>query len=172
VCACAFLGGFACSHASSGKRDKNNDPHVGGNTWAGGTGGRDTAGLGGKGGPYRMVRVQAQGSIVHRSIRPCCVRCSVFRSYGLQDAGHDVHQLSQEEKDAVPDHIKQAAREMVCVCVCVCVCMYVSFNLVRGLLYVFEFHAEVLFSFAARVALLTALVRASKRFLSACERST
>ena len=28
--------------------------HAGGNTWAGGTGGRDTAGLGGKGGPYRL----------------------------------------------------------------------------------------------------------------------
>lgn len=27
-----------------GKTDPNNDPHVGGNTWAGGTGGRDTAG--------------------------------------------------------------------------------------------------------------------------------
>lgn len=44
--------------------------------------GRDTAGLGGKGGPYRL------------------------------DAGHKVHQLSDEEKDAVPDHVKQAAREM------------------------------------------------------------
>eukprot|EP00048_Salpingoeca_helianthica_P001847 m.52144 g.52144 ORF g.52144 m.52144 type:complete len:1852 (-) comp11758_c0_seq1:56-5611(-) len=65
-----------------GKRDAKNDPHVGGNTWAGGTGGRDTAGLGGKGGPYRL------------------------------DAGHDVHQLSREEKDAVPDHIKKAALEM------------------------------------------------------------
>lgn len=37
-----------------GKEDPKNDPHVGGNTWAGGTGGRDTAGLGGKGGPYRL----------------------------------------------------------------------------------------------------------------------
>lgn len=37
-----------------GKEDEKNDPHVGGNTWAGGTGGRDTAGLGGKGGPYRL----------------------------------------------------------------------------------------------------------------------
>lgn len=36
---------------------------MGGNTWAGGTGGRDTAGLGGKGGPYRL------------------------------DKGHDVHQV-------------------------------------------------------------------------------
>ena len=46
-----------------GKVDEKNEPHVGGNTWAGGTGGRDTAGLGGRGGPYRL------------------------------DAGHDVHQV-------------------------------------------------------------------------------
>lgn len=32
-----------------GKWDENNDPHVGGNQWAGGTGGSDTAGLGGRG---------------------------------------------------------------------------------------------------------------------------
>lgn len=37
-----------------GKIDPKNTPHVGGNTWAGGTGGRDTAGLGGRGGPYRL----------------------------------------------------------------------------------------------------------------------
>ena len=55
--------------------DEENAPHVGGNTWAGGTGGRDTAGLGGKGGPYRL------------------------------DAGHDVHQLSDEEKKNVPDEV-------------------------------------------------------------------
>ena len=48
-----------------GKVDSTNAPHVGGNTWAGGTGGRDTAGLGGKGGPYRL------------------------------DAGHDVTQVSR-----------------------------------------------------------------------------
>ncbi|XP_017778440.1 PREDICTED: von Willebrand factor A domain-containing protein 8 [Nicrophorus vespilloides] len=65
-----------------GKEDPKNEPHVGGNTWAGGTGGRDTAGLGGKGGPYRL------------------------------DKGHDVHQLSDEEKAAVPEHIQRAAREM------------------------------------------------------------
>ena len=47
-----------------GKEDPDNKPHVGGNTWAGGTGGRDTAGMGGKGGPYRL------------------------------DKGHDVHQVS------------------------------------------------------------------------------
>ncbi|KAM6986427.1 von Willebrand factor A domain-containing protein 8 [Aplochiton taeniatus] len=65
-----------------GKIDPNNVPHVGGNQWAGGTGGRDTAGLGGRGGPYRL------------------------------DAGHNVHQVSQAEKDAVPEEIRRAAREM------------------------------------------------------------
>lgn len=65
-----------------GKEDEKNEPHVGGNTWAGGTGGRDTAGLGGKGGPYRL------------------------------DKGHKVHQLSDEEKADVPEHIQRAAREM------------------------------------------------------------
>ena len=34
-----------------GKFDPDNKPHVGGNQWAGGTGGRDTAGLGGRGLP-------------------------------------------------------------------------------------------------------------------------
>ena len=48
---------------------------MGGNTWAGGSGGRDTAGLGGKGGPYRL------------------------------DAGHDVYQLSDEEKNSVPEDV-------------------------------------------------------------------
>ncbi|TMS06972.1 von Willebrand factor A domain-containing protein 8 [Larimichthys crocea] len=65
-----------------GKIDPNNAPHVGGNQWAGGTGGRDTAGLGGKGGPYRL------------------------------DAGHKVYQVSQAEKDAVPEEVRRAAREM------------------------------------------------------------
>ncbi|KAB7495808.1 von Willebrand factor A domain-containing protein 8 [Armadillidium nasatum] len=65
-----------------GKEDPTNDPHVGGNTWAGGTGGRDTAGLGGKGGPYRL------------------------------DAGHDVHQIPDWEKEQVPEEVKRAAREM------------------------------------------------------------
>lgn len=45
-------------------------------------GGRDTAGLGGMGGPYRL------------------------------DAGHKVYQVSQAEKDAVPEEVKRAAREM------------------------------------------------------------
>lgn len=45
-------------------------------------GGRDTAGLGGKGGPYRL------------------------------DAGHKVYQVSQAEKDAVPEEVRRAARDM------------------------------------------------------------
>lgn len=45
-----------------GKEDPKNEPHVGGNTWAGGTGGRDTAGLGGKAGPYRLDK----GHTVHQ----------------------------------------------------------------------------------------------------------
>ena len=60
----------------------NSDPHVGGNTWAGGTGGRGTAGLGGLGGPYRL------------------------------DAGHDVHQVSDEMKAQVPEEVLKAARQM------------------------------------------------------------
>ncbi|XP_025954961.2 von Willebrand factor A domain-containing protein 8 isoform X3 [Dromaius novaehollandiae] len=74
--------GLDVSSPKHGKVDPNNMPHVGGNTWAGGTGGRDTAGLGGKGGPYRL------------------------------DAGHKVYQVSQAEKDAVPEEVKRAAREM------------------------------------------------------------
>lgn len=74
--------GQSVSSPKHGKEDPDNKPHVGGNTWAGGTGGRDTAGLGGKGGPYRL------------------------------DKGHKVHQLSDEEKDVIPDHVKKAAREM------------------------------------------------------------
>ena len=46
--------GLDVSGPKHGQVDEKNNPHVGGNTWAGGTGGRDTAGLGGKGGPYRL----------------------------------------------------------------------------------------------------------------------
>ncbi|XP_077339308.1 von Willebrand factor A domain-containing protein 8 [Lithobates pipiens] len=74
--------GLDVSSPKHGKMDPDNMPHVGGNTWAGGTGGRDTAGLGGMGGPYRL------------------------------DAGHKVYQVSQAEKDAVPEEVKRAAREM------------------------------------------------------------
>ncbi|CAN7939417.1 unnamed protein product, partial [Ixodes hexagonus] len=65
-----------------GKEDPQNMPHVGGNTWAGGTGGTNTAGLGGAGGPYRL------------------------------DKGHRVHQLSDVDKESVPPEVIQAAREM------------------------------------------------------------
>ena len=65
-----------------GKVDLKNAPHVGGNTWAGGSGGRDTAGLGGVGGPYRL------------------------------DSGNPVFQVSDESKQQVPEHIRKAAREM------------------------------------------------------------
>lgn len=51
-----------CVRPKHGKEDAKNDPHVGGNTWAGGTGGSDTAGLGGRGGPYRLDR----GHTVHQ----------------------------------------------------------------------------------------------------------
>lgn len=65
-----------------GKEDPDNNPHVGGNTWAGGTGGADTAGLGGKGGPYRL------------------------------DKGHPVHQISDKEKANISNEALEAARKM------------------------------------------------------------
>jgi len=65
-----------------GKVDPHNKPHVGGNTWAGGTGGSDTAGMGGRGGPYRL------------------------------DLGHDVHQVSDEAKQEVSDKVKQEAARL------------------------------------------------------------
>ncbi|EST08393.1 ATPase, dynein-related, AAA domain protein [Kalmanozyma brasiliensis GHG001] len=65
-----------------GKVDPKNEAHVGGNTWKGGTGGRDTMGLGGRGG------------------------------YGRQYTGHKIHQISKELKNDVPDHLKKQAREM------------------------------------------------------------
>jgi hypothetical protein len=43
----------ALSSPKVGKWDDKNEAHVGGNQWAGGTGGSDTAGLGGRGGPVR-----------------------------------------------------------------------------------------------------------------------
>lgn len=65
-----------------GKIDEKNAPHVGGNTWAGGSGGFDTAGLGGVGGPYRL------------------------------DSGNQVFQVSDSMKQNVPEHVRKAAREM------------------------------------------------------------
>ncbi|CAD5234405.1 unnamed protein product [Bursaphelenchus xylophilus] len=65
-----------------GKVDPKNTPHAGGNTWAGGTGGYNTAGLGGVGGPFRL------------------------------DAGHDIKQMSDVAKSQVPEEIKQKARQI------------------------------------------------------------
>ncbi|RNF26831.1 putative heat shock protein HslVU, ATPase subunit HslU [Trypanosoma conorhini] len=63
-----------------GKED--DEEHHGGNTYAGGTGGTDTAGLGGLVGPYRL------------------------------DKGWPVHQVSPEEKQRVPPNIIEEARRM------------------------------------------------------------
>ncbi|ESL05510.1 hypothetical protein TRSC58_06839 [Trypanosoma rangeli SC58] len=63
-----------------GKED--NEEHHGGNTYAGGTGGTDTAGLGGLVGPYRL------------------------------DKGWPVHQVSPDEKRRVPPHIIEEAKRM------------------------------------------------------------
>jgi hypothetical protein len=46
---------FGVDKPKHGKEDEKNEPHVGGNTWAGGTGGSDTAGLGGRGGESFQV---------------------------------------------------------------------------------------------------------------------
>ncbi|THU86941.1 hypothetical protein K435DRAFT_970118 [Dendrothele bispora CBS 962.96] len=68
------------SGPKEGKHD--NKQHQGGNTWAGGTGGRDTAGLGGRGGYKRLYK------------------------------GGDIKQVSDALKADVPDHIREKAREM------------------------------------------------------------
>lgn len=52
-----------------GKIDPENTPHVGGNTWAGGSGGRDTAGLGGKGGTYRHDTTRPAHAHAHDAMR-------------------------------------------------------------------------------------------------------
>eukprot|EP01065_Artemidia_motanka_P045422 TRINITY_DN667_c0_g1_i1.p1 TRINITY_DN667_c0_g1~~TRINITY_DN667_c0_g1_i1.p1 ORF type:complete len:1933 (+),score=528.40 TRINITY_DN667_c0_g1_i1:53-5800(+) len=73
------------SRDASGKPkhgEEDDKQHVGGNRWAGGSGGADTAGLGGKGGPYRL------------------------------DKGHDVHQISDEAKKDISEEAKAAARKM------------------------------------------------------------
>ncbi|KAH9924969.1 AAA domain-containing protein [Epithele typhae] len=75
-------GDTSLSSPKFGKEDPDNEPHTGGNTWAGGTGGRDTAGLGGRGGYMRLFK------------------------------GHDINQISDALKNDVPDHVKDRAREM------------------------------------------------------------
>ncbi|KAG6898082.1 hypothetical protein C0992_006002 [Termitomyces sp. T32_za158] len=68
------------SQPKEGKHD--DKEHSGGNTYAGGTGGRDTAGIGGRGGYKRLWK------------------------------GGDIKQVPQALKDNVPNHIKEKAREM------------------------------------------------------------
>ncbi|KAG6840024.1 hypothetical protein C0991_009490 [Blastosporella zonata] len=68
------------SEPKEGKHD--DKEHSGGNTYAGGTGGRDTAGMGGRGGYKRIWK------------------------------GGDIKQVPDALKDDVPDHIKEKAREM------------------------------------------------------------
>ena len=55
-----------------------------GNTWAGGSGGSDTAGLGGRGGPYRLA----------------------------DPGNHPTHQVSDEDKAAVSQESRDAAAAM------------------------------------------------------------
>ncbi|TEB25531.1 hypothetical protein FA13DRAFT_1738248 [Coprinellus micaceus] len=62
--------------------EHDNKEHHGGNKWAGGTGGRDTAGLGGIGGYKRLWK------------------------------GGEIKQVPQHLKDQVPDELKEKAREM------------------------------------------------------------
>lgn len=70
------------SGPKDGKVDPENKEHSGGNTWKGGTGGRDTAGLGGRGGYQRFY------------------------------SGQQIKQINTELKKDVPDHIKEQARVM------------------------------------------------------------
>ena len=70
---------FGVDKPKHGKEDEKNEAHVGGNTWAGGSGGSDTAGLGGRGGPYRL------------------------------DKGHKVHQVSEKDKQISAEAKARAA---------------------------------------------------------------
>uniref|UniRef100_A0A915KL88 VWFA domain-containing protein n=1 Tax=Romanomermis culicivorax TaxID=13658 RepID=A0A915KL88_ROMCU len=71
------------SEPKHGVTDPTGAPHFGGGTFAGGSGGFNTAGLGGAGGPYRL------------------------------DLGHkEVHQVSDDVKSRIPEHVRQKAREM------------------------------------------------------------
>lgn len=79
------------------KFDAKGKPHVGGNTWAGGSGGADTTGLGGVGGPYRLDLglghdvVQVRVPLTHTA---------------------EQRQVSDEAKVAVSEAVKKAAKEM------------------------------------------------------------
>ncbi|KAH9164938.1 AAA domain-containing protein [Lactarius sanguifluus] len=66
-----------------GQEDPSGEAHTGGNTFAGGTGGRDTAGLGGRGGFKR-----------------------------LHKKDHDINQISNKLKEDVPESVREQARLM------------------------------------------------------------
>ncbi|KAH9046612.1 AAA domain-containing protein [Lactarius hengduanensis] len=66
-----------------GQEDPSGEAHTGGNTFAGGTGGRDTAGLGGRGGFKR-----------------------------LHEKDHDINQISNKLKEDVPESVREQARLM------------------------------------------------------------
>jgi len=92
-----------------GKTD--NEEHHGGNTWAGGTGGRDTAGLGG--------RVRSPSSSL--SLRLVAFSCSAAQTddlicsqggYMRLYKGHDIRQVPDGLKAQVPDEIQNRARDM------------------------------------------------------------
>ena len=70
----------AATAPKHGKED--GKQHSGGNNFAGGSGGADTAGMGGKAGPYRL------------------------------DSGHEVHQISDEAKKNVSKEAREAAKKM------------------------------------------------------------
>lgn len=98
-----------------GKEDLNNEEHSGGNTWAGGvstsilmdtdtdfstkTGGRDTAGMGGRRGYMRLFK--------GNDIKQVKVRLMWPPRWSLND-----HKVSDKLKDDVPDYIKERAREV------------------------------------------------------------
>lgn len=67
-------GSTALDKPKYGKVDPKNEPHVGGNTWAGGSGGRDTAGLGGRGGYMRLF---SGNNINQVGIRLCAIAFTI-----------------------------------------------------------------------------------------------
>ncbi|EIW79654.1 hypothetical protein CONPUDRAFT_137936 [Coniophora puteana RWD-64-598 SS2] len=75
-------GSTELNEPKEGEHDPKNEQHTGGNRWAGGTGGRDTAGTGGRGGYKRLQK------------------------------GNNIYQVSDKLKADVPDHIRDRAREM------------------------------------------------------------
>lgn len=89
-----------------GQIDAENMPHIGGNTWAGGSGGRDTAGLGGKGGEMKWIEEEEEEDFLYALCCTCCA--GPYRS----DSGHQVHQLTYEEKASVSAEVRAAAQEM------------------------------------------------------------